>query len=87
MAAIHKSHSRSRSSPTKIPSKSKAITPRPVVMIGGRLVGPTLADPELQEAVKKAAESLLPNREAAIKYFVKRGVFTPTGKLTKRAGG
>lgn len=87
MAAIHKTNADLRLSSVKMPSRKKPATPRPVVMIEGRLVGPTLADPELREEVKKAAASLFPTREATLKYFVKRGVLTPTGKLTKRAGG
>lgn len=84
-----KTANKSRTPATKHvkPSNNTVSRARPVALINGRLVGPTLADPELQEEVKKAAAALLPNREAALKYFVKRGILTPSGKLTKRSGG
>jgi hypothetical protein len=76
-----------RQKPQALGGKSAAHQPKPVTMVAGRLVGPTLADPELQGAVAEAAKTMFPSRAAALKYFQKRGVLTAKGNLTKRAGG
>jgi hypothetical protein len=80
---------------TAKPSKSKAnravahadLKPANLRMVNGRLVGPTLADPGMEAAVKRAQKKLFPTREAAIEHFRKQGVLTRSGKLTKAYGG
>ena len=56
-------------------------------IVNGRLVGPTLADPGMDEKVRDAQHRMFPPRQAAIDHFRKRGVLTRTGKLTKNYGG
>ncbi len=56
-------------------------------MVNGRLVGPTLADPGMETAIKQAQKRLFPTREAAIEHLRKSGALTKTGKLTKNYGG
>jgi hypothetical protein len=51
--------------------------------INGRLVGPTLADPGMDEKVQEAQARMFPNRQAVIDHFHKRGVLTRAGNLTK----
>ncbi len=63
------------------------LKPSNLRMVNGRLVGPTLADPGMEAAIKRAQGKLFPNREAAIKHFRKQGVLTKSGKLTKAYGG
>lgn len=56
-------------------------------VVNGRLVGPTLADPGMDERIRAAQKSMFPDREAALAYFKKRGVLTAAGNLTKAFGG
>jgi hypothetical protein len=63
------------------------LKPANLRVVNGRLVGPTLADPGMQAAVKRAEKKLFPTREAAIEHFRKQGVLTKSGKLTKAYGG
>lgn len=56
-------------------------------VVNGRLVSRTIADSNMQAAVKRAEKQMFPNREAALEHFRKKGVLTPTGKLTKAYGG
>lgn len=56
-------------------------------VVGGRLVGPTLADPGMEVMVRQAATRLFPSRAATIEHFRKQGVLTRSGKLTKAYGG
>lgn len=58
-----------------------------VKVVNGRLVGPTLADPGMDQKILAAHKRMFPTREAAIKHFSKKGVLTPTGHLTKAYGG
>lgn len=58
-----------------------------VRIVNGRLVGPTLADPGMDEKVRDAQHRMFPTRQAAIDHFRKRGILTRTGKLTKNYGG
>lgn len=56
----------------------------PVVrIVGGRLVGPSLADPGMDARIEQAQHDLFPTRQAAIDHFKKLGVLTPAGRLTK----
>jgi YD repeat-containing protein len=50
----------------------------------GRLVSKTLADPDVREELEAEWAERRKNPEALLQYYVKRGVLTPTGRLTKR---
>jgi len=56
-------------------------------MINGRLVSKTLADPDLKSAVTRAGKTMFASKEEFIKEMARRGVLTPSGKLTKQSGG
>lgn len=58
-----------------------------IKVVNGRLVGPTLADPGMEQKILAAQKRMFPTREAAIQHFSKKGVLTPTGHLTKAYGG
>jgi hypothetical protein len=58
-----------------------------VRMVNGRLVSKTLADPDLKSAVTQAGKTMFASKEEFIKEMARRGVLTPSGKLTKQSGG
>lgn len=58
-----------------------------VRMVNGRLVSKTLADPDLKNAVTQAGKTMFASKEEFIKEMARRGVLTPSGKLTKQSGG
>lgn len=58
-----------------------------VWIVDGRLVSKTLADPEIQQQLQADMKKKYPNKAAVIKEFQRRGILTPTGKLTKAYGG
>lgn len=68
---------------------SAHVVPKPAALrvVNGRLVGKTLADPDVQAAVKRASKIMFPDRESFIKEMHRRGVMTATGKVSKKYGG
>lgn len=58
-----------------------------VRMVNGRLVSKTLADPDLKSAVTRASKTMFASKEEFIREMARRGVLTPSGKLTKQSGG
>jgi hypothetical protein len=56
-------------------------------MVGGRLVGPTLADPEVKRGLSDFKADLRSDPEKLREWYVKQGVLTKGGKLTKTYGG
>lgn len=56
-------------------------------LVNGRIIGRTLADPDMREKVNAISKRAFPNKEAFVKEMNRRGVLTPTGKLSKKYGG
>lgn len=53
----------------------------------GRIVGPTLNDPEVEQSLTASKAELRKNPGKLRAQYVKSGLLTPGGKLTKRYGG
>ncbi len=85
--AEHKPSKQERNRVSERPNAHAVPKDNNLRVVNGRLVGPTLADPGMDAAIKKAQNRLFPTREAAIEHFHKIGVLTKTGKLTKNYGG
>jgi len=56
-------------------------------MVNGRLVGPTLNDPAVKKRLGALKTEIRKNPEKALDEYVKRGLLTQGGKLTKAYGG
>ena len=56
-------------------------------MENGRLVGPTLNDPAVKKELSAFKAELRKDPEKLREWYVKNGLLTPTGKLTKAFGG
>lgn len=56
-------------------------------MVNGRLVGQTLADPEVKRRVTEFKNELRKDPVKLRQWYVEQGLLTPTGKLTKEFGG
>ncbi|MFN7155237.1 MAG: hypothetical protein ACK4OE_16250 [Acidovorax sp.] len=56
-------------------------------MVNGRLVSPTLNDPEVKKEVAAKMGVLRQDLDALRAYYVRQGVITKGGNLTKRYGG
>ena len=57
------------------------------VRVNGRPLAPTLADPEVQEEVRKLNADLRSNVDKLRRSYVEQGILTRDGKLAKRYGG
>lgn len=66
---------------------SVRVSPAGIRMVNGRLISLTLNDPAVIKEVHESMAELRKNPEALRAYYVKQGVITPTGRLTKRYGG
>ena len=53
----------------------------------GRLVGPTLNDPNVKKSLSKSKAELRKDPEKLRAQYIKSGLLTPGGKLTKTYGG
>lgn len=53
----------------------------------GRIVGPTLNDPQVKKSLSKSKAQLRKDPEKLRAQYVKSGLLTPGGKLTKTYGG
>lgn len=47
----------------------------------------TIADPDLVESVRAAAARLRSDKKALLDHYVRLGILTPGGNLTKKFGG
>ena len=56
-------------------------------VVNGRIVGPTLNDPAVKRELSAFKEDLRRNPEKLRDWYVKNGLLTPGGKLTKSYGG
>ncbi|HSV77907.1 MAG TPA: hypothetical protein VLK85_01715 [Ramlibacter sp.] len=56
-------------------------------MVSGRLVGPTLNDPSVKQELSSFKAELRKDPEKLRDWYVKSGLLTPGGKLTKKYGG
>lgn len=56
-------------------------------VVNGRLVGPTLNDPIVKKRLGALKTASRKNPEKARDEYVKRGLITQSGKLTKAYGG
>lgn len=56
-------------------------------LVNGRLVGPTLNDPAVKKRLGALKTEIRKNPEKALNEYVKRGLLTQGGKLTKAYGG
>lgn len=56
-------------------------------LVNGRLVGPTLNDPAVKKRLGALKTEIRKNPEKALDEYVKRGLLTQRGKLTKAYGG
>lgn len=56
-------------------------------VVNGRLVGPTLNDPAVKKRLGALKSESRKNPEKARDEYVKRGLITQSGKLTKAYGG
>lgn len=54
---------------------------------GGRLVSKTLADPDVAQRIKAIKDKMRADPVKLRAAFVKRGILTPGGKLSKAYGG
>lgn len=74
-----------------ISDHGQAVTvPAPKVglrLVNGRVVGRSIADPDVKKEVKKLHAALRQNTEGLTKFYVDQGILTPAGKLSKRFGG
>jgi hypothetical protein len=61
--------------------------PKGLRMMNGRLVGPTLNDPEVKRQLAEKKQELRKDPEKLRAWYVKHGVLTATGRLTKDYGG
>lgn len=53
----------------------------------GRIVGPTLNDPQVKKSLAASKAELRKNPEKLRAQYIKSGLLTPGGKLTKAYGG
>jgi hypothetical protein len=53
----------------------------------GRIVGPTLTDPEVKRSLEASKAELRKTPDKLRARYVKSGLLTPGGKLTKTYGG
>lgn len=58
-----------------------------VRVVNGRLVGPTLNDPAVKQELSAFKAELRKDPEKLREWYVKNGMLTPGGKLTKTYGG
>lgn len=58
-----------------------------VRLVNGRLVSPTLNDPEVKREVDAKMGALRKDLDALRAYYVQQRVITKGGNLTKRYGG
>jgi hypothetical protein len=56
-------------------------------VVNGRLVGPTLNDPAVKKRLHALKSETRKNPEKARDEYIKRGLITRSGKLTKAYGG
>ena len=56
-------------------------------VVNGRLVSLTLHDPEVKREIAESMAELRRDPAKLRAYYVKQGLLTPGGKLTKRYGG
>ena len=56
-------------------------------LVNGRLVGPTLNDPAVKKRLGAIKTEIRKNPGKALDEYVKRGLLTQRGKLTKAYGG
>jgi hypothetical protein len=56
-------------------------------MVNGRVVGPTLNDPQVKQEVSSFKQQLRKDPQKLRDWYVKNGLLTPGGKLTKTYGG
>jgi hypothetical protein len=56
-------------------------------VVHGRLVGPTLNDPAVKLEISSFKAELRKDPEKLRAWYVKNGMLTPGGKLTKTYGG
>lgn len=65
-----------------------ADAPRDAVWVSnGRLVSHTINEPSIKQAIEKQSAELRSNLDNLRAYYIKHGVLTKSGKLTKRYGG
>jgi len=62
-------------------------TQSPIRVVNGRIVSLTLNDPEIKKKMAARRAKLRANPQALREEYVKAGILTPGGKLTKRYGG
>lgn len=60
---------------------------RPLGIVNGRLVTVTLNDPSIKRKMAARRAKLRKDPKALLDEYVKAGILTPTGKLTKRYAG
>ena len=58
-----------------------------VRMVNGRLVSATLNDPDVKKEIATQRQALRQDVDALRAYYIKQGVITKGGNLTKRYGG
>lgn len=65
-----------------------ADAPRDAVWVSnGRLVSHTINEPSIKQIIEQRRADLRKNPEELEKHYIKMGLLTPTGRLTKRYGG
>lgn len=69
-------------------TKMAALTAEhPIGVVNGRVISLTLNDPQIKRKMEAARAKLRANPQALREEYIKAGVLTPGGKLTKRYGG
>lgn len=56
-------------------------------VVNGRIVSPTLNDPDVKRQVRDAMAEHRKSDEALLRFYVSQGVLTKDGKLSKKFGG
>jgi len=69
------------------PSAHAVPKERGLRVVNGRIVGPTLNDPAVKQELSSFKSELRKDPEKLREWYVKNGVLTPGGKLTKTYGG
>jgi hypothetical protein len=60
---------------------------RGVKVVDGRVVSASLADPAIRRNVTALAEERRKDRGTLLQEYVRQGILTPGGKLSKKYGG
>lgn len=87
MTIVEKSAARASQRPSAHAVREPAKKAVALKVVNGRLVGPSLADPLVKREADKSMAVHRKSVDTLRDYYIKAGVITKGGKLTKRYGG